>query len=280
MDLQYRMPTRVLLNAVSIVGQVSGLGGAVSDVVPALLPNLHIRLRGSSRYKFGAGPWLAAPSVALIGPTSAAFRVEMSADFEMACVGLLPEGWRACVGLPCGDLADAMIDAATVWPASAIASLLDACIAARGFAERQAIVESFLLGAVRSRPDRDAGRIGAIRQWLECPGAISLDALPGHVGLCPRQVARLTLSAYGASPKTLAMKYRALRAAGALTVRGRAGLADATDSYADQSHLIRDFHRFIGWTPGRFLAERQPLARATMLGRYNAGARSYLVLCS
>lgn len=280
MQLDYRMPSAAFGDALSVIGHVHALSGAIADTVPALLPNLHLRIAGRSRYSFRGGPMRDAPPATLIGATSAAFAIEMSADFEMICIGILPEGWRRAVGHPGELMVDDMIDAALVWPAGAVAALVDAVAAVPDFARRHAAVEGFLAARASERLRADPRRIAAVRQWLETPGALSLDALAQRIDLSPRQIARLTLDCYGASPKTLAMKYRALRAAGTLAVHGAAGYERALAGYADQSHLIRDFHRFIGWTPRHFLGERQPIARATMARRWAAGARSTMALCS
>ena len=56
--------------------------------------------------------------------------------------------------------------------------------------------------------------------------------------------------------------------------RDGAAMAVASQAYADQSHMIRDFYRFVGWTPATFLREHQNIAAATLLGRRMAGRRS------
>ena len=76
------------------------------------------------------------------------------------------------------------------------------------------------------------------------------------------------------------MKYRALRTAALMCRRDGAAMAVASQAYADQSHMIRDFYRFVGWTPATFLREHQNIAAATLLGRRMAGAVRPLVLWS
>ena len=76
------------------------------------------------------------------------------------------------------------------------------------------------------------------------------------------------------------MKYRALRTAALMCRSDSAGMTDALPDYADQSHMIRDFRRFVGWTPAAFLREHQNIAAATLSGRRKAGAVRPLVLWS
>src|SRR3546814_2234328 len=66
-----------------------------------------------------------------------------------------------------------------------------------------------------------------------------------------RSVERMTKHYYGLSPRMLARKYRAVRAAAAIA-RGETIDTDALgDAFYDQSHLIREIKRFAGATPGQ-----------------------------
>jgi methylphosphotriester-DNA--protein-cysteine methyltransferase len=64
-----------------------------------------------------------------------------------------------------------------------------------------------------------------------------------------RQLERMAKRYYGLPPKTLARKYRALRAASALARGEDLDDAGLGDSFYDQSHLIREVKRFAGLTP-------------------------------
>src|SRR3546814_13215291 len=67
-----------------------------------------------------------------------------------------------------------------------------------------------------------------------------------------RSVERMTKHYYGLSPRMLARKYRAVRAAAAIA-RGATIDTDALgDAFYDQSHLIREIKPFAGATPGLF----------------------------
>jgi AraC-like DNA-binding protein len=279
MILDYLAPTPGWAAAVSVYGHLHSVAEPSVQCIPALLPNVHFRLAGEAVYRFADGRVRPAPRVALMGATGAAFTMEVSAGYEMVCLGFLPDGWRRVVGVPAGLLADEVVDAATVWPSAALDRLWHALGEARRFADRRARIESFLAARADERAVED-GREALVRRWLEQPGRLQLDVLAAELAVSARQLERLTLDLYGASPKALAMKYRALRAAGALAVRGEEALPAALADYADQSHLIRDFRRFVGCTPGRFLRERQAMAQATMRGRWAAGVRSPLALLS
>jgi len=283
MRLDYIRPSPDLGAHLSMFGHVRAAAAPAFSCVPALLPNLHVTLRGTATYRFADGRRRAAPPVAVLGATLSAFFMDVSDDYDMVCIGFLPGGWTAA-GVPADRLADEVTDAADLWSPGVAAALWQAVAEAPDLPARRAVIEAFLRARVGSACSEDAepggGRAAAVRRWLERPGPPRLDGLADELDLSWRQVERLTRTVFGASPKLLAMKYRALRAAGALAVRGEAAMGAALDAYADQSHMIRDFRRFVGWTPRRFLNDGQALARATMQGRWDAGVRSPLALLS
>ena len=76
--------------------------------------------------------------------------------------------------------------------------------------------------------------------WLEDSQSPEIDDLIAATGLSRRQVERKCNAIYGAPPKLLARKFRALRAA--VAMRGRdLSFDDAVgQGFYDQSHLIRE----------------------------------------
>jgi transcriptional regulator GlxA family with amidase domain len=90
---------------------------------------------------------------------------------------------------------------------------------------------------------------------MERRGALPVRALAADVGLGERRLERAFHARVGVPPKLLARIVR-FRAACRGLARGsaQAEVAHAC-GYADQSHLLRDFHDFAGTTPGRLLAE-------------------------
>ena len=275
--LDYYMPSSPLRQYVSIHCVVE-TAMHLSERVPALLGQIHICLSGQSAYQYPDGRLVSAPPVSLCGPFNSAFTLHLSANSRFVAIGLLPAGWEALVAAPAAEFADTLIDASLVFKSSAVGELLDLLSHTPTDGSHVRVIERFL----ERRLCRETGdrRAPGIENWIEYSRDLSVDILAQQLDLSSRHLRRITHARYGGSPKLVAMKYRALRAAAQLTVRGSAGLADAMEGYADQAHFIRDFRRFVGMTPGTFLGEHQTLARATMGGRWRAGARRPLVVWS
>ncbi len=280
MEIAYILPSPALAPYISVHCEMSGFGETRTETIPSLLGQVHIRLAGEAKCHFADGRSFPMPRVSIWGATNSAFRIEMSADYHFHCIGLLAVGWSQVITVPAHELADQVLDAELLWPAAEIDALVDRLCATRSMAERMPIIDTWALQAISlSRASFDRRAFGVDR-WLESSGGLCLDALAKRLDISHRQVRRLTQSLHGASPKLLAMKYRALRAAADIAVHGAGRLDDAVTGYADQAHMIRDFRRFVGWTPQRYLDERQHIARLTMAGRWQAGARRALALWS
>ena len=285
MRLKYFVPSPALQHCLSVHAAVTEVTEAQTVVLPAMLPNLHIRLAGHSTYALADGRCIPAPAISVIGPTSHAYRLRFSPGFRMVAVGLLPLGWQALLGISANVCTDQLLAGDDLWPASALARLLDALHACPLDGRHIGTVESLLeqgRWGVGKR-SHESVQTAAIDEWLENSPALSLDALCGTLGVGARQLRRITERTHGLPPKLLAMKYRALRTAHALAVRHADTAARHTSHamllYADQSHAIRDFQRFIGLTPAN-LERNYSLARATLAGRQRAGVRRPLALLS
>lgn len=279
MILEYAVPAPHLRSKISVHAHVSAVVRDHVEVLPAMLPNLHIRLSGASHYTFGDGCRIASPRVSLIGPTFAAYSIEMEPGFSMACVGLLPRGWLALMGVPAFEMRDTVTDGDSIWGHRTVDALCDALLEARSPRQRMLRLERFLANRMTSPERRAADPIAAIDDWLETSPDLDLDVLSRTLDVGPRHLRRLTQRTHGASPKPLAMKYRSLRAAATLALDGERSL-DLILPYADQSHMIRDFRRFVGWTPAAFVEGAHNVAASTLRGRRLAGASRALTLLS
>lgn len=118
---------------------------------------------------------------------------------------------------------------------------------------RIAAIESFLR-ARRPPPDPHAELVEQIvATMLVVPAGTRVDELAASHGLSPRALQRLFRRHLGVGPKWVLQRYRLHEAA----ARIAAGQHDWTEvafelGYADQAHFTRDFHAFVGHSPGAY----------------------------
>jgi AraC-like DNA-binding protein len=276
MQLDYYLPTPRGRSLFSIHAVVDEVREDRVEALPAMLANIYIVLRGKCAIAMSDTPMTPLAPVSLIGPSTRAYRVKLFAGCRIAVVGLLPLGWIRLMRLSGAQCADQLFDGRDIWGPSTVERLSEQLVDTALDGSHIETIEAAFSPPARPISPLALEQICQIDHWLEQSPALDLDVLAQNLGLGQRQIRRIALEFYGASPKTLAMKYRALRLAAQLTHRG----ATASEAYADQSHMIRDFRRFLGWTPAAYLKESANIAAATMAGRRQAGAQRPLVLLS
>jgi transcriptional regulator GlxA family with amidase domain len=126
-----------------------------------------------------------------------------------------------------------------------------------------ALIAEYLVDASQRR-NHATVRPEVAHAWhlLECSrGRVSVSAVAGRVGVSTRHLTTLFHREVGRSPKTVAMLMRFEHATARIaeSVRRRvpvdlASVAGDT-GYSDQAHLTREFVRFAGAPPRRWLAE-------------------------
>jgi AraC-like DNA-binding protein len=207
--------------------------------------------------------------VCLLGPTMGATRFVLNGPARVLGISLLPAGWRSLCGQDASDLADRLLDFTDVHE-GVFAALLDRLRdmdAADGDAMADLIWTQ--LGRI-VQPLRKATweLLAAVDAWLIGEGSPRIEALAEATGLSQRQLARLTNRYYGAPPKLLARKYRALRCSARIALDGESWqqLCEEAGFY-DQSHFIREIKHFIGLTPHQLQTEPSAVAQLTLLRR-------------
>ena len=239
-----------------------------ADATRADAPQLRLMLDGRGHYQFQDGTAMATPAVCLLGPTMGATRFEVDGPLRVVGVSLLPAGWLTLHGGDASLLADRLCDLAAeggeVYP-----RLLDGLRALGDDADAMAALCWAELGRM-VRPLRPATweLLAAIDAWLMDEGSPRVEVLVETTGLSPRQLARLANRYYGAPPKMLARKYRALRCSARIALDGTGWqqLCDEGGFY-DQSHFIREIKHFIGLTPHQLQNEPSAVAQLTLLRR-------------
>lgn len=237
----------------------------------AELGNIRVVLSGGGDVQLPGGAALTLANASLIGPTSSAYVIEARAGTRVFGVGILPRGWGALFGISAAEVADRVIElAAFMGPTSSAA--MERIRAAASLPEMAAIADAYFATLIERRARRNGYYPAAIERWLLDPGDLDLDRLVGMMDVSRRQTDRLAKQYFGASPKLLQRKYRALRAAGRLLASTACWRAAAGEAFYDQSHFIKEFRAFVGVTPLEFLNNQAMLAAAAREARGRAVA--------
>ncbi len=173
-----------------------------------------------------------------------------------------PLAARALFGVPAAELGSIDLDATLVLGRRAI-ELRERAADARDWGEAFAAIAEYLLEALRRR-NRAMVRPEIASAWRilqRSRGRASVTAVADSVGLSSRHLTTLFRREVGRSPKAVAMLMRFEYATGRISesVRrhGQVDLAAvaAEAGFSDQAHLTREFTRFAGASPRRWLAE-------------------------
>lgn len=239
-----------------------------SDTERADHAQLRFRLTpGGARYRFADGREQLAADLHVIGPTSGAFHVEAAGPVVVFGAGVTPAGWAALIGTDASTLLDRTVDAELLFGAEIQEVAAALAAAAPDLAAMQAVAEAFVL-AHDARDEGVTGFMRAVDDWLAGHPSPSIPDLVAATGLSRRQVERRCNALYGAPPKLLARKYRALRAAVAMWAHDEHE-AELRDGFYDQSHLIREVKQFTGLTP-KMVAEQPSLLQQLTMSRRRA----------
>jgi AraC-like DNA-binding protein len=251
--------------------------------VPALMPQLQLIVQGGLRQELGAGGGGANAALTLVGATHAASTVAIAPGSRFYGLSLVPAGWETVARVGADEVADTMVEGAALWGERGPRVLAERAGAAASDEAAMALLFEFVVACAAGRAG-DSRRHAGIAGWIGRAGLATVDELTAMLDLSPRQAARVTARAYGASPKRLLVKYRALRLAAVAALRPEAPWFEAGyepgDGFYDQSHLVHDFKRFVGVTPSAYARERGAFAREMLRLRWRAGAREALTLWS
>jgi AraC-like DNA-binding protein len=185
--------------------------------------------------------------------------------------GITPTGWAAMLGVDASGMINRAVDAHDVFGHELLRRAEHDLVAAPDLATKAAVGEALVRDLVRRRDGEALAFVRHVDAWLSGSVSPRIEDLVAATGLSRRQVERKCNALYGAPPKLLARKYRALRAAVAL-LSDNASLDDVLErGFYDQSHLIREIKQFTGLTPRQMKAEPTALSRLTIAQRHALG---------
>lgn len=257
MDLHYFLPRADLRPFVRAYYYFSTETASVQPLC-AELGNIRVLLDGGGVLTTPNGDRHQITKAFLIGPTMGAYSMAAQAGTRVFGVGIRPQGWGVLIGMDAHEAADQVIDLSD-FASGRAASHIEAIRGARDFEAMADAADRFFSTLLTMRQRRRDGYPLALEQWLMDANDPGLDDLLALMDVSRRQTDRLAKRFFGASPKYLQRKYRALRAAD----RIRAGAADWLDAagpdFYDQSHFIKEFKTFIGVTPKQFITNQAEL---------------------
>jgi AraC-like DNA-binding protein len=173
-----------------------------------------------------------------------------------------PLAARALFGAPSAELHVAEWDASAVLGRSGI-RLRERVSEAQQWGDAFGWITGYLSQAWRQR-DGTGVRPEVVHAWQllqASDGRASVGAVADRVGVTGRHLTTLFQREVGHSPKTVAMLMRFEHATARISASVRrfatvdlAAVAAST-GYSDQAHLSREFTRFAGVPPGRWIAE-------------------------
>ncbi|WP_447761718.1 helix-turn-helix domain-containing protein [Sphingopyxis panaciterrae] len=239
-------------------------------------PQFRFVTAADGEYVFADGHRSPVCKANIVGPTSGRVRAISNCPARMFGFGMLPAGWGALMGDNAEKLTDRAIDAADLfgdWIEEVAAALENAA----DVAEQLVIGNNFAREVLKRNEAPPMWFIRTVDRWLTATSSPQVPDLVDATGMSIRSVERMAKHYYGLSPRMLARKYRAVRAASALARGEGLEAAQLGDAFYDQSHLIREIKRFAGATPGQ-LGKPTRYTEATTKGRKElAGKVSPLV---
>ena len=238
-------------------------------------------LRGrNARYRFVDGVEQAMPDIYILGPTTGCSQPSCDGPAEAIGVGLMPHGWAALVPMDASAAANRLFDAKDLF-GTIVVDVYEKLRATQDFDARVAIFEAMLVTLMKRQKPAYQAFVSQVNTWLAGSTAPDISDLVELTGLSLRHVQRGCKRYFGSPPKELARKYRALRAAVAMT-HGDPDLDEMlVEGFYDQSHVIREIKYFTGMTPRAFAENptelNREIAKRIALERQNPLRRSGVI---
>jgi AraC-like DNA-binding protein len=262
MPVEFAAPSAALAPYISVFYLFRDDSERIDDIDRADVGQIRFMLRGSGAFTFANGNVEPSCPVILNGPGSGAASYRVDGPFFCFGAALRPLGWAAIIGTPADAFADRVNDGTAVLGDDAT-DLLNRLRALDTLADMVACAEPVFEAWVKPVDPDHVALIEKVRVWLADSAIPDVNDLMADLDWSPRQAVRLVKRYYGAPPKLLARKMRALRAATALIEHGHVA-SDLAASFYDQSHMIREIRHFTGRTPTRLLGGEEPILRTTL----------------
>jgi AraC-like DNA-binding protein len=235
----------------------------VADHTRADFAQIRFMLTGAGAYHFSDGRVVETPECCLLGPTSMATHFDVAGPMQVVGVTVLPLGWAALRAGEADRAADDAFDL-TVRFGPAWRDMLHLLRSIEDPGKGADAFWTFIRGQLHPVSETERRFVEETDRWLADEQSPRVDALQEATGLSARQLARWCNRLYGAPPKYLARKYRALRCAQVLAREELDWSEISGDAFYDQSHFIREIKHFTGLTPTELRERASIVIRLSM----------------
>jgi AraC-like DNA-binding protein len=182
------------------------------------------------------------------------FVIDTAEEVSIMGVHFKPGGAFPFLGLPAGELADAHVNLETLWGRSAVELRERLCDAATP-TERFRLLEEALVAHLFRPLEHHYAVPTALDAFRQRDGCATVRDTAQRIGLSQRRFIQVFTEEIGLTPKLFSRVQRFQRAVALVrqtTAPDWARLA-VNCGYFDQSHLIRDFLMFSGFSPMDYL---------------------------
>jgi AraC-like DNA-binding protein len=206
------------------------------------------------------------PHLGILGPVTKPRLYPILPGREMVAIKVRPEWAPAILGAFASDHADTFEDATPILTTGGRdvggRDVLGRLASSRDWREALRVLWRVVAGQLAREPARltNGGVAHRVLHVLRsAPPSAPVRWAAGELRMSPRHLRRVVVDAVGRTPLDLYRNWRFLRALALADAVARPSWAQlaARCGYADQSHLVRDFHELTGETPDRLAAERR-----------------------
>ncbi len=263
MELHFLPPSPSLNRHVAVYYRIQIDQPVVEDLERADVGYLRFFRSGKGTISYARGETDNAHHVALHGPSTETGAYVLEGPLDCFGAVLLPDFWTGIVDAQADECANRCLDARDFF-GDDIQALYDHIAGLESFEDMAKALDSFLLMRITMVSADHRKVIDGIGDWLRLFPIPAPDALHDMLHKSERQVTRLANRHFGAPPKMLARKYRALRTASRL-IGNRGNIPpELIDEYSDRAHMSREIKHFTGLSPRQLQINANPIVLATL----------------
>jgi AraC-like DNA-binding protein len=263
MELAFAEPDPQLAPYISAYYHVRFDYPLIEDFERADVGYLRLMFSGKGFYNYKGGHRDPDCPVMLLGPATETASYSLAGPLDSFGCVLLPMFWGGIVDADASMFANRALDGLPSLGQEAM-SLFDAMRETRDVEAMGKMMDGFLLKRIKAIPADQLTVIGKIGDWLSCYPIPAPEALYDACALSDRQIMRLANRYFGAPPKMLARKFRALRTASRIIGTKGPVPDELSDEYSDRAHMIREIKHFTGMTPRNLQVNSNPIMQVTL----------------